>query len=57
MLFVNAALNVRVKCTRTRRIFEVNFLEIEASNEKNLFYTFDLPFHVKLTPPRLYHQY
>ena len=43
-----------VKCTRTRRIFKANLLENKASNEKILFFTFDLIFHVESPPFRLY---
>ena len=44
------------KCTRTERKFKVNFLENKASNEKFLFYIFDLFFRVESLPFRLYHQ-
>ena len=41
---------------RTRRKFKVDFLENKASDEKFLFYIFDLFFHVESPPFRLYHQ-
>lgn len=46
-----------VKRRRSRPKFKVDFLENEASNEKNVFHIFDLFFHVQSPSPRLYHQY
>ena len=46
----------RDKCTRTERKFKVDFLENKASNEKFLFYIFDLFFRVESPPFRLYYQ-
>lgn len=44
-------------CTRTSPIFKLIFLENEASNEKTLFFLFDLFLHVELPPDRLYHDF
>lgn len=46
-----------VKRRRSRTKFKVDFLENEASNEKNVFHIFDLFFYVQSPSPRLYHQY
>ena len=45
-----------IECTRTERKFKIDFLENKASNEKFLFYIFDLFFRVESPPFRLYHQ-
>lgn len=37
--------------------FNVDFLENEASNEKNVFHIFHLFFYVQSPSPRLYHRY
>ena len=45
-----------IECTRTRRKFKVDFLENKDSDEKFLFYIFDLFFHVESPSFRLYRQ-
>ena len=39
-----------IKCTHTRRKFKVDFLENKDSDEKFLFYIFDLFFSCRITP-------
>ena len=47
---------MRYNETRTNRKFKVDFLENKASNEKFVFYIFDLFFRVESPPFRLYLQ-
>ena len=44
-----------IKCTHTRRILKVDFLENKASNEKILFFIFDLFFHVESPSLHMYY--
>lgn len=49
--------NVQLRCTRTSPIFKLIFLKNEASNEKTLFFLFDLFLCVELPPDRSYHDF
>ena len=56
LLVYHHCLHTAIGNIRTERKFKVDFLENKASNEKFLFYIFDLFFRVESPPFRLYHQ-